>query len=257
MEEYMVKIQEYSMLYGMNVLAALLIFVIGKWVARIITNVLEKLMLKAKIDATLVRFVKNISYAVMLVFVIVAAISKVGVETTSLVAMLGAAGLAVGLALQGSLANFAAGVLLIIFKPFKIGDLVQVCGELGVVQHIEIFNTTIHTPDNRKIITPNAQVTGGNIVNYSSVSQRRVDMVFGISYTDNIKDAKEALEGVLASNDLDCSGLPPTDETVCDYDEGFIAGILNHYTKKKFEVKEIDCWASGKQTCRFRAKIIS
>ena len=200
MEEYLDKIYEYIAIYGLNLLTAVVIFCVGRWLARVVSNIIEKIMLKSKIDVTLATFVKNISFCGMIVFVIIASISKLGVETTSLVAMLGAAGLAVGLALQGSLANFAAGVLLIIFKPFKIGDLVDICGVVGTVKHIEIFNTTIDGLDNKKIIIPNAKITGDKIANLSAIERRRVDLVFGISYTDNIKTAKETLEKVVKEN---------------------------------------------------------
>ncbi|MBN1493149.1 MAG: mechanosensitive ion channel [Candidatus Omnitrophica bacterium] len=200
MEELINKMYEYVALYGMNLVAALLIFVIGKWLARVISNVFSKIMEKAKVEPTLVTFIKNLSYTILLVFVIIAALSKLGVETTSFIAVLGAAGLAVGLALQGSLANFAAGVLLIMFKPFKVGDLVQICGHIGVVKEIHIFNTIIHTPDNQRKIIPNASVTGDTITNLSAVDMRRVDLVFGISYNDNIKTAKEALERVVVAD---------------------------------------------------------
>ncbi len=200
MEELMHKMYEYIALYGMNIVAAILIFIVGKWLARIIANILGTLLEKAKIELTLVSFIKNLTYVALLVFVIIAALSKLGVETTSFVAVLGAAGLAVGLALQGSLANFAAGVLLITFKPFKVGDFVQVCGDTGTVQEINIFNTIILSPDYQRKIIPNSKITGETITNFSDVDKRRVDLVFGISYTDNIKTAKDALQRVVADD---------------------------------------------------------
>ncbi len=200
MEEYLDKIYEYLALYGLNLLTAVLIFFVGRWLARVISNIIEKIMIKSNVDATLATFVKNISFCMMTIFVVIAAISKLGIQTTSFIAVLGAAGLAIGLALQGSLANFAAGVLLIIFKPFKIGDLIDVSGVVGTVKHIEIFNTTIDAPDNKKVIIPNAKITGNNITNLSAIEKRRVDLVFGISYSDNIKTAKETLEKVVKGN---------------------------------------------------------
>ena len=133
-------------------------------------------------------------------FVVVVALGKLGIQTTSFIAIIGAAGLAVGLVLQGSLANFAAGVILIIFKPFKVGDFVMAGGEMGTVKEIQIFNTILAHPDNRKIIVPNAQVTGANITNFSAIENRRIDLVFGISYNDDMKKAKEALEKVVADD---------------------------------------------------------
>jgi len=210
MEDTLNKIYEYLAAYGLNLLAAVLIFVIGKWVARLVSNLLGKLMEKTKLDPTLSSFIKNISYVAILIFVAIAALSKLGVETTSLVAAIGAAGLAVGLALQGSLANFAAGVMIILFKPFKVGDLVDAAGALGVVKEIQIFNTILNTPDNRRVIVPNAKITGDNVTNFTGITNRRVDLVFGISYDDDIKAAKEALERVLTGDDRVLADPKPT-----------------------------------------------
>lgn len=200
MQEVMDKIYTYLITYGFNLLAAILIFLIGKWLARVVSNIIEKLMVRAKMEKTIASFVKHISYIGLLVFVIIAALSKVGIETTSLIAMIGAAGLAVGLALQGALANFAAGILLIIFKPFKVGDFVEAGGTVGTVKEIQIFCTVLDHFDNRRIVVPNAKITGDNIANFSAIEKRRIDLVFGISYSDNIKVAKEALERVVAAD---------------------------------------------------------
>ncbi len=197
MEDVWEKIYGYVALYGVRLLIALLIFIVGKITARTVTNILHKIFDKAKVDKTLSKFLCHLAHAFMLVFVAIAAINQLGIATTSLVAVLGAAGLAVGLALQGSLSNFAAGVLLIIFKPFAIGDLVTAGGVTGTVEHIEMFNTVIKTLDNRKVVIPNSKVTGNIIENLSAVDKRRVDMVFGISYSDDIKTAKDALQRVL------------------------------------------------------------
>jgi len=200
MQEMWDKIYTYLITYGFNLLAAILIFLIGKWLARVVSNIIEKLMVRAKMEKTIASFVKHISYIGLLIFVIIAALSKVGIETTSLIAMIGAAGLAVGLALQGSLANFAAGILLIIFKPFKVGDFVEAGGTVGTVKEIQIFCTVLDHFDNRRIVVPNAKITGDNITNFSAIEKRRIDLVFGISYSDNIKVAKEALERVVNSD---------------------------------------------------------
>ena len=200
MEDILSKIGEYIATYGLNVIAAALIFFIGKGVAGVAADFLEKMMKKAKIEDTLCSFVRTISHVGLIVFVAIAALGKLGVQTTSFVAIIGAAGLAVGLALQGSLANFAAGVLLILFKPFKAGDFIEAGGALGTVKEIHIFNTVINAPDNKKVIIPNAKVTGDNIINYTAVDKRRVDLVFGISYSDNIKTAKEVLENILKND---------------------------------------------------------
>ncbi|MBN1586711.1 MAG: mechanosensitive ion channel [Candidatus Omnitrophica bacterium] len=199
MEEVGSKINELVTLYGLNVLAAIVIFVVGKWVARWVSDVTAKLMTKAKVDAALVSFVQHLAYVALMVFVIIAAIGKLGVQTTSFIAVLGAAGLAVGLALQGSLSNFAAGVLIVLFKPFKAGDFIEAGGAMGTVKEIQIFCTILASPDNRKIIVPNSGIMGGNITNFSGNETRRVDMVFGISYGDDIPKAKKVLMQVVSS----------------------------------------------------------
>lgn len=200
MENMLNKLYEYAVTYGLSLLAAILIFIIGKWVARAISRIIERLMLKANVEKTLASFVKHIAYAILLVFVAIAALNKLGIQTTSFVAIIGAAGLAVGLALQGSLANFAAGVMLIIFKPFKVGDFIEAGGTLGTVVEIQIFNTILDHFDNRRIVVPNSKVTGDNITNFSAIDKRRVDLVFGISYGDDMKKAKEALLGVVKND---------------------------------------------------------
>ncbi|MBN2843535.1 MAG: mechanosensitive ion channel [Sedimentisphaerales bacterium] len=182
-----------------NLALAIVIFWLGRIVARLLSGVLAKVLRKSKLDETLVVFAKNVSFAVLMVVVVVAALGRMGIETGSVVAVIGAAGLAVGLALQGSLANFAAGVLLIMFRPFKVDDVISVGGVVGKVVDIDIFTTSINTPDNARIVLPNASITGSNITNFSKNSTRRVDMVMSISYGDNIKKAKETIETVLKS----------------------------------------------------------
>ncbi|MBF0384864.1 MAG: mechanosensitive ion channel [Candidatus Omnitrophica bacterium] len=166
MQETFDKVSVYLIQYGMNIIAAILIFVIGKWVAKIATNLLEKVMINAKIEQTIATFTKNIVYYGILVFVGIAALNKIGVETNSFLAVIGAAGLAVGLALQGSLSNFAAGVMMILFQPFRLGDYVEAGGAEGTVQEIQIFSTIIINKDNKKIIVPNAKITGDKITVY-------------------------------------------------------------------------------------------
>ena len=164
MQETVDKIYGYLIQYGMNLIAAVLIFVIGKWAARLVSNILEGVLLKSKVEKTLATFGKNIVYFTMLTFVAIAALNKLGVETNSFLAIIGAAGLAIGLALQGSLSNFAAGVMMIIFQPFRIGDYIEAGGAEGTVHEIQIFNTIIHTKDKKKVIVPNAKITGDKIV---------------------------------------------------------------------------------------------
>ena len=194
-------LKEYLAKNGVDVLLQLLaaaaIFFIGRFVANLIANLVYKAMAKGKVDPTLNKFVKNLLYTGLLIFVIISAIAALGVDTTSAIAVFGAAGLAVGLALQGSLSNFAAGVLMIIFKPIRLTDFVEVGGATGTVKEIGIFNTIIAGPDNVRIIVPNSQVTGANITNYTVNGTRRVDLVIGVSYEDDIKKAKDVMLTVL------------------------------------------------------------
>jgi small conductance mechanosensitive channel len=190
-------VQTIGVEYGMKVLGALIILIIGMWVAKQLKKVIIKLMEKGNVDQTLIAFIASLAHIALQAFVIIAALEKLNVKTASFIAVLGAAGLAVGLALQGSLANFASGVLMIIFKPFKVGDLVEAGGVLGTVKEIGIFTTHVDTLDNRKTIVPNAKVMSDNITNYSSNPKRRVDISAGISYSDDIDKARAAIEAVL------------------------------------------------------------
>jgi small conductance mechanosensitive channel len=201
MDTKMDKIVEWGTLYGIQLIAAVLILVVGRWAALFIRKHLRSMMSKRGVDETLVSFTANLAYTALMAFVIIAAISKLGVQTASFIAVLGAAGLAIGLALQGSLANFAAGVLLILFKPFKAGDYIEGGGVSGVVQEIGIFATELTSPDNTKIIVPNAKMSGDNITNYTAKECRRVDIVAGVSYNDDLDKVKSVLEDVLAGDD--------------------------------------------------------
>jgi small conductance mechanosensitive channel len=191
------KVYELLTVYGMRVVAAIVIFVVGRWVAMGVAKLIKRVMLKSKVDGTLVSFVRNLSYIALLAFVIVAALNQLGIQTASFIAVLGAAGLAVGLALQGSLANFAAGVLMIIFKPFKVGDFIEGAGTAGTVEKIEIFTTQLKSPDNKTIIVPNGKMTGDNIVNYTMKGTRRVELVFGIGYGDDIDKARSIIKEIV------------------------------------------------------------
>ncbi len=187
--------------YAMSFVMAILVFLIGKWIAKRITNLLVKVLRKVKgMDETLVKFLENIVYYILMIVVILAALSELGIETTSFMAILGAAGLAIGLALQGSLGNFASGVMIILFKPFKVGDVVNAAGVTGSVQEVTIFNTVMITPDNQKIIVPNSAITGGSITNINANDTRRVDLVVGIGYDDDIKKAKELLNSLVEAD---------------------------------------------------------
>lgn len=186
---------------GIKLIFAILIYVIGKWVASLITQLLRKVLAKSKMDHTLITFLTNIVYAVLLVFVVIAAIGKLGVQTTSLVAVIGAAGLAVGLALQGSLSNFASGVMLILFRPFKVGDTVTAAGTTGVVEEIGIFNTIILTSDNKKIIIPNTPIAGGAITNFSAMPTRRIELHIAVPGTTDITKTRNILRELMDSDE--------------------------------------------------------
>jgi small conductance mechanosensitive channel len=193
----MEKVYTFLALYGLKVLSAIAIFVIGRWVAKGITRIIERLMVKRKVDKTLVSFVTNLGYVALLAFVVIAALNKLGIQTASFIAVLGAAGLAIGLALQGSLSNFAAGILMIIFRPFKVGDYIEGAGVAGTVEAIEIFTTQLITPDNKTIIIPNSKISSDNIINYSTKGTRRVELVFGIGYDDNIDKARQVIMDII------------------------------------------------------------
>lgn len=167
----------------------------------IVTNISKKLMTKAKVDELLVNFVGSILNSMLLLFVVIATLDQLGVDTTSFIALIGAAGLAIGLALQGSLQNLASGVMLIIFRPFTIGNFIEAGGATGVVEEIGIFSTTMRSGDNREIIVPNGSIFGGTITNYSARDTRRVDMVFGIGYDDDIKKAKNIIQDILENDE--------------------------------------------------------
>lgn len=193
--------ETYVLPWGINIVMALAIFIIGKIVINMVVNFTKKLMVKGKVDGILVNFISSIVKTILLLFVVIASLNQLGVNTTSLIALIGAAGLAIGLALQGTLQNLASGVMLIIFRPFDAGHFVEAAGVSGVVEEIGIFTTTMRTGDNREVIIPNGEIFGGTITNYSKRSTRRVDMVFGIGYDDDIKKAKEIMTRVLAEDD--------------------------------------------------------
>ncbi|SFT46495.1 mechanosensitive ion channel family protein [Halomonas saccharevitans] len=186
--------------FAINLVAAAAIFVVGRWAAKLVHRLSLKAMRRGKVDPLLVKFLGNILYALLLAFVVLAAISQVGIQTTSLIAVIGAAGLAVGLALQGSLANFAAGVLVIIFRPYKIGDYVEAGGVAGVIEDVQIFTTELKTGDNRKIIVPNGQMMSGAITNVSAHDTRRVDLAVGVGYEADIDTVRRVLQGVVADD---------------------------------------------------------
>ena len=194
-------IVEIAIGYSISFVFALLIFFIGKWISKSVVKILGKALRKVGgVDETLVKFLENIVYYALLTVVIIAALNKLGIATTSFLAILGAAGLAVGLALKDSLVNFASGVMIVLFKPFKAGDSVFAGGVSGTVTEVTIFNTVFLTADNQKIIVPNSSITSGSITNVNANNTRRVDIVVAISYEDNIKNVKEVLTNIINSN---------------------------------------------------------
>ncbi|MDR3555726.1 MAG: mechanosensitive ion channel [Syntrophobacteraceae bacterium] len=246
--------QQLVAIYGLNVVAALLILVVGRWVAQIIRKLIQNVMAKTKVDSTLISFVASLSYVAMMAFVILAALGKLGIQTTSFIAVLGAAGLAVGLALQGSLSNFAAGVLMIVFKPFKVGDFIEAGGASGSVEKIEIFTTTLKSPDNKIIIIPNSKVGGGNIVNYTSEPIRLVDIQLAFNYRDDIVRIERLLREIMEGDErilqtpAPVVGIAKFTETsvtiaiqpwVKTGDYGPVSGYILRKVKELFDNKEL------------------
>lgn len=191
----------YGVIYGLKIAGSLFIFIIGKKIASFLTTLVIKIMYKSNIDETIAKFFSSIIYGLLLAVVVLAALSNLGVNTTSFVAILGAASLAVGLAFKDTFSNIGAGVLIIFFRPFKIGDFIQASGESGVVEEINLFSVMMKTGDNKQIIIPNSSVVGSNITNFSAKDTRRVDFVFGIGYDDDLKLAKSTLEEIISTDE--------------------------------------------------------
>jgi len=194
-------LSEHAVGWGFKIIIAIAIFVIGKYLARMITKLLQKALSDTGTDAMLVKFLGNIAYVILLVAVVFAAIDSVGINVTSLLAVLGAAGLAVGLAMKDSLSNIASGVMIIILRPFKIGDYITAGGISGTVDEIGLFCTLLHSGDNKRIIVPNSAIFGGTIVNTSALSTRRIDLIIGIGYGDNIAQARDIIIGIMAADE--------------------------------------------------------
>jgi small conductance mechanosensitive channel len=201
MPDFSTQALEWLITYGPNLLFAVGTLIVGLWVIRMITKIFSRVMGKAKVDISLQRFLASLVGAILKVLLFISVIDMVGIKTTSFVAIVGAAGLAVGLALQGSLANFAGGVLILLFKPFKVGDFIEAQGYAGSVKAIRIFNTILKTGDNKNIFIPNGPLSGGSITNYSTETTRRVDMVFGIGYDDDIKKTKDVLYQLIKADE--------------------------------------------------------
>lgn len=196
-----VVVEEIAVHYGMKIITSLLILVIGKKIAQILTHLVTKGLRKTHVDETIVRFFYNAMYGGLLIVIILAALSNLGINTTSFLTVLGAAGLAIGLALQGTLSNVGAGILLVFFRPFRIGHSVQIAGESGTVEEINLFSVVLKSSDNKQIIIPNSAVISKNIVNLSAKKTRRIDFTFDIRYEDDLRLAKETLEEVVNSTE--------------------------------------------------------
>lgn len=210
MEVVVSNLKTWITLYGLKVIAAIAIFVIGRYAAIFVRRLIKQVLLKKQVDETLVSFAASVTYVALMAFVIIAALGQLGVHTASFIAVLGAAGLAIGLALQGSLSNFAAGLLMVIFKPFKIGDYIEGAGTAGVVEEIGIFTTELKSPDNRKIIVPNAKLTADNITNYSVKSERRIDVVATVSYGDDLDKVRRVLSEIVGADQRILQDPAPT-----------------------------------------------
>jgi small conductance mechanosensitive channel len=202
MEKYIEDLKDLLLEYTPSVITAIFILVAGLFLIGIVTKSSKRIMAKRGVDLTLQKFLGNLGNWILKILLFITVISQLGITTTSFAAILAAGGLAVGLALQGSLANFAGGVLIMIFKPIKIGDFIEAQGQSGTVKEIEIFTTKLNTPDNKEIIIPNGALSNGNIVNYSTEATRRVDFTFGVGYDSDIKKTKEILFGILNSHPL-------------------------------------------------------
>ncbi len=195
---------------ALNILVSILILIIGRWIAQWLSRMAEKAMGRANVDHTLRNFAISILYYLLLFIVIIMALNNLGFSTTSIVAVLGAGGIAVGLALKDSLSNFAAGAMIIFFKLYKVGDFVEVAGATGSVREVRIFNTLLETPDRKLVLVPNGQVLSANITNYTESPTRRLDMVFGISYDDDLRHAKRVLQEIVAADERCFTDPAPT-----------------------------------------------
>lgn len=194
-------LQEWATFYGIKIIAAVVILIVGRWVAKAVRNLVGKVLTNKDVDPIIVTFVRNLTFIGLMTFIVVAALARLGIQTTSFIAVIGAAGLAIGLALQGSLANFAAGFLMIVFRPFQVGDYIEGAGTAGIVEGIQVFTTRLKSPDNKTIIIPNAKLMGDNIINYSAQDTRRVDMLFGVSYNDDLQKVRHVLQNIVEGDE--------------------------------------------------------
>ncbi len=195
--------------WGIRLGIALAIFIVGRWISRWLTSVTRKLMTRSNMDVILVNFLGNLVYTVLILVVVMATLDQLGIQTTSLLAVFGAAGLAIGLALKDSLSNFSSGILIILFRPFKVGDFIEAGGASGVVEEVRMFATIMRSGDNRQIIVPNGQIYSGTITNYSAKPTRRIDLVFGIGYGDDMAKAKKIIDDIMQQDNRILSDPAP------------------------------------------------
>lgn len=200
MERILNQLFDWGTLYGTKVIGAIIILIVGRIVVSFLSKMVKKVLRKANTEETITKFVTTLTRIGLMIFVILAALSTLGVETASIIAVIGAAGLAVGFALQGSLSNFASGIMLIVFRPIKKDDLAEIAGHLGVIKEVHIFHTVMVSLENKRVIIPNSKITSDSIVNYSAEGYLRCDMVFGVSYGDDIDKAKAILEKIMHSD---------------------------------------------------------
>ena len=200
MDEVLATVYQYVAEFGLKLIAAVAILIVGRWFAKALSGVVEQGLVRVKVDSTLTSFITRFSYLALFTFVVIAALGQF-IETTSVIAVVGAAGLAVGLALQGTLSNFAAGIMLVIFRPFSIGDMVEIGHIKGKVKEIHVFSTIIDSPDNCQITCPNSHILGGNIINFTKYRRRRIDLVIGVGYEDDLKKAKKVIMKILTDHE--------------------------------------------------------
>ncbi|MFC1851981.1 mechanosensitive ion channel family protein [candidate division CSSED10-310 bacterium] len=209
-EQYYDKAIEMIMEHGPRIILAFIVLIVGLLIIKLVVRALKRAFERSNVDQSLKSFLKSLVSILLKALLFISVASMIGIATTSFVAIIGAAGLAVGLALQGSLANFAGGVLILLFKPYKVGDFIEAQGHAGTVHEIQVFNTVVKTPDNKTIIIPNGPLSGGSITNYSTEEERRVDMTFGIGYNDDLLKAKTLLETAVQENNLILAEPPAT-----------------------------------------------
>ena len=225
-------LREYIIPFAGDLAIAIVVFLAGRFIAKLLRRAIDKMTRKANVDKSLRKFIVDLSYAFMLVIVAIAALERLGVKTTAAVAVLGAAGLAVGLALQGSLGNFAAGVMIILLRPYRVGDLVSVAGHTGSVEAITIFNTVLVTPDNRQIAVPNGQAIGGAIENKTTRGTLRIDLEIGVGYGDDLKKTKSVLESIL-NEDSRILKDPAPQVAVCELADSSVNFVVRPWVEAK------------------------